>query len=102
MTTETNRVSEAQLLFSPHEIPEAVVQEMLEQAPAFVARDAAPQARKSAEPTPHSDCASFRLVVNEQSLLKEVLGALWRKERRCRYRLSFVVEGLGIHKSGAA
>lgn len=49
---ETDRVSKAQLGFNPHEIPENVVEEMLEQAPEFVARDAVLQGRKSAEPIP--------------------------------------------------
>jgi cation transport regulator ChaC len=49
---ETERIAEARLGYSPHEIPETAVEEMLEQAPEFVARDAALQGRKSAEPTP--------------------------------------------------
>ena len=49
---ETEKIAEARLAYSPHEIPETTIEEMLEQAPEFVARDAALQARKSAEPTP--------------------------------------------------
>ena len=49
---ETERVVEARLGYSPHEMPETVVKEMLEQAPEFVAHDATLQGRKSAEPIP--------------------------------------------------
>jgi hypothetical protein len=49
---DTERVAKARLGYSPHEIPETAIEAMLEQAPEFVARDAAEQARKSAEPIP--------------------------------------------------
>ena len=49
---EVEEIAEAKLAYSPHEIPEAIIEEMLERAPEFVSRGAALQARKSAEPTP--------------------------------------------------
>jgi hypothetical protein len=49
---ETERVDAARLAYSPHEIPGAAIDEMLQQAPEFVARDAVLRLRKSAEPIP--------------------------------------------------
>jgi len=49
---EPERTAEARLACSPHEIPDDVVAEMLEQAPECVAREPTLKVRKNADPVP--------------------------------------------------
>ena len=49
---ETEKVAAAQVAYNPHEIPSAIIEDLLQGAPELVARDAALCARKNAEPTP--------------------------------------------------